>query len=342
VNDRDRILAEASEWILLGEERPMTPKEATDFRAWRDVDPRHDAMFKRLLRMWDKMGQLDPERLEPPVTEADNVVTLELDDRPRRRWLWPASAVAAAAAVFIAFFALPLLMAGGEEYTTQVAELRLVTLPDGSQVTLGPRSKLAVQFRDNVRRVELIGGEAFFDVTHDAARPFFVAAGSSLIRVVGTKFDVNRSADTVRVSVLEGIVRVAGPRGIHTKRASPVVQLTAGQRTEMPMVIPEVSEPPSVAQAVVMPMVEKAPAPGAWREGRLVYDDARLGDLIADMNRYYEPGIRVESDAIKGRRVTAGFKTSEIPAFMSGLSAIVPVKVVRQVDGAYIVRPTQE
>jgi transmembrane sensor len=342
VNDRDRILAEASEWILLGEERPMTPKEATDFRAWRDIDPRHDAMFKRLLRMWDNMGQLDPERLEPPVTDTDDVVTLDLDDRPRRRWLLPASAVAAAAAVLIAFLALPLLRTGGEEYATQVAELRLVTLPDGSQVTLGPRSKLAVQFRDNVRRVELIGGEAFFDVRRDAARPFFVAAGSSLIRVVGTKFDVNRSADTVRVSVLEGIVRVAGPRGIDTRRASPTVQLTAGQRTEMPMVIREVRILPSAAQTVVVPMVEKAPATGAWREGRLVYDDTRLGDLIADMNRYYAPGIRIDSNAIADKRVTAGFKTSEIPAFMSGLSAIVPVKVVRQSGGAYMVSPAGE
>jgi transmembrane sensor len=340
VNDKDRIVAEASEWILLGEERAMTRKEAAEFRTWRDADPRHDAMFSRLLRMCDRMGQLDPERLEPAVTGTGNVVPFQAKDF--RRWIWPVSAVAAAAAVIIAFLTLPLFRSQREEYATQVAELRLVTLPDGSQVTIGPRSKLAVQFRDNVRRVELIGGEAFFDVTHDAARPFFVAAGNSLIRVVGTKFDVNRSADTVRVSVLEGVVRIVGPRGTDTKRAAPVVQLVAGQRTEMPTVISTVTQAHDIVQAVPMPVVEKAAAPGAWREGRLVYDDARLGDLIADMNRYYAPGIRVDGAGIANERVTAGFKASEIPSIMNGLSGVVPVKVERQSDGAYIVRPVSE
>ena len=61
----------------------------------------------------------------------------------------------------------------------------------------------------DVARIELASGEAYFDVVHDASRPFTVYAGNRRITDIGTKFSVFRNGDDVRVTVREGRVRVA-------------------------------------------------------------------------------------------------------------------------------------
>ncbi len=59
-----------------------------------------------------------------------------------------------------------------------------------------------------VRTVTLDGGEAYFEVVHDARHPFVVLAGNRRITDLGTKFSVSREGDHVQVVVKEGRVRV--------------------------------------------------------------------------------------------------------------------------------------
>ena len=82
---------------------------------------------------------------------------------------------------------------------TATGESRTVTLADGSQVNLSGGSAIGVDITSEERRVRLLSGEAFFDVAHDAARPFTVEAGEARIVVLGTAFDValDPSATTV-------------------------------------------------------------------------------------------------------------------------------------------------
>src|SRR5690606_13571610 len=121
---------------------------------------------------------------------------------------------------------------------------------------------------------------AFFEVMKDPARPFLVAAQDTLVRAVGTKFDVKRSADIVHVSVLEGVVEVMKPDNIvdaiekaDTNNIEKQV-LTAGERV-------------SVARNVPLPQARSVDQfkPGAWREGRLACEDASLAEIVSDLNR---------------------------------------------------------
>lgn len=330
--DDERVIAEASEWIVLGDERPLTDEELAAFQQWKSRDPHHAGIYSRLLRTWDSVGTLDAEALR---NAARPTVIPFPQARAGRRWLWP-SLAAAAAAVLIAFLTLPIFNAT-DRYETRVAELRQLRLPDGSLATLGPKSRIKVAFAGKVRRVELAGGEAFFEVVKDPSRPFEVDAGGSIVRVLGTKFDVNRSDRGVRISVLEGVVKVRQVDAKHADTAS--VELRAGQRTEVAVGNGSSDHRPGPG-ARALPVMA-APAAGSWREGRLVYENVRLGDLIDDMNRYYGPGITLDGNAASDTRLTVALKTSEVRAFMSGLSAIAPVKVQGRADGGYVVHPAQ-
>lgn len=334
--DMQRIYREASGWIVLGDERPLTDEEEAEFEEWRHADPRHDQIYRAMLVTWDDVPPA-AELVSARPARADNVIAFApvvaeppaAEATRRRRWLVGLSAVAAAILLFLIVPAIVPFQAD-KSYQTALSEQRIVRLTDGSQVTLGPRSKLDVAFTDGARRVVLTGGEAFFEVAHDRSRPFFVEAGSSLIRVVGTKFDVNVGAGTVRVAVLDGIVHVS-ERGTAAKA---VQVIRKGQRIEMPVVMAAAVTPAGTVNA--LPAVAPATQPpGAWREGRLMYDNVRLADLIADVNRYYGPGVRINDPALADLRVTAFFSQNEIPAFLGSLPDIVAVRTTEEPSGSF-------
>lgn len=321
--DEARIALEASEWIVLADDRAMTAAETAAFTAWR-ADPRHDAAFRRLLETWDRLGTLAPRRtaMQPPVA-ADEATR----SRFRAPSFWGGALAAAAACLALIFFVAPWLT-GPAPITTSTAELRLLSLPDGSQVTLGAASTLRIRFSDSERRVSLVAGEAYFEVAKDRGRPFLVDLGPSTIRVVGTKFDVSRTRNGIRVAVTEGHVQLSDTDPAPRSALPRPVQLKAGERAERAIATG------AVIVTAGRPGDAALPA-GAWREGRLVYSETRLDDIVADLNRYYAPGIRIAPGDVADIRITAGFKVSEIPAFMNGLASIAPVGVERSEAGGY-------
>src|SRR5260221_5540279 len=93
-------------------------------------------------------------------------------------------------------------------YSTDVGERRSLTLDDGSTVDLNARSKVRIEFSKAERRVDLIEGQALFQVAKNMDRPFIVKSGEATVRAVGTQFDVDRKATGTTVTVLEGRVVV--------------------------------------------------------------------------------------------------------------------------------------
>lgn len=329
-SDQARIDDEASAWIVRLSERTLDAREERELKAWRAADPRQDRTFVAMQRTWGDI----PELMHLASVVPIEAMSVEPSGRTlqHRSFRYALAGLAAVAAV-IAIIVVPALWHPIPQYSTQVAQSRLIALPDGSQVTLGPKSSLDVHFSAGERRVRLTG-EGFFEVAHNASRPFLVEAGSALVRVVGTKFDVNQASDTVRVSVVEGVVQVIPPK-LTSVASSPTSHLLhAGQRLEVALA-PTI--PASGAASAPRAGAPAAPA-GAWRVGRLSYDDARLGDVVADLNRYYAPGVRLDGRRLGNLRVTASFKASQIPAFIASLDKVVPVKTDRSPDGAIVVK----
>jgi transmembrane sensor len=157
--------------------------------------------------------------------------------------------------------------------TTTVGAIENFSLSDRSSLTVGARSSVQVAFSDEQREIALGHGKAFFDVTHNADRPFIVKAGSHQILVTGTKFNVSyhRAKDQIEVAVVEGSVNVGASHGASTRSTE---RLTAGAVTLFPASRSGIARKLTPRQAA------------AWRTGDLYFDDTELDDLLLDVNGY--------------------------------------------------------
>ncbi|WZB75817.1 FecR domain-containing protein [Achromobacter insuavis] len=205
--------------------------------------------------------------------------------------------------------------AGWTEYQTQVGELRSVALPDGSRAELNSNSQIRVRFDDAERRVLLVAGEALFSVEKNAGRPFVVDAGLGTATVTGTRFDVRRDAEQMRVLVESGSVKVAGA---HDAAAVPV---TAGQGVRIG----------AAGQADRAGLVDVA-ATLAWRGGQIRFSNTDLASAAREVSRYRQQPI-VLGPGVEHLTVTSVFQTRDTDAFLTALPHILPVRVRQLPDG---------
>jgi transmembrane sensor len=148
-----------------------------------------------------------------------------------------------------------------------------MTLSDGTRVWLNAGSSLTypVAFIGNERSVS-ISGEAYFEVTHNAAKPFVVKKGAMTVSVLGTHFNVDAYEDEpkILVTLLEGSVNVSndGVSGL----------LKPGQQAQ-------VGEDLKVENNADLEEVM------AWKNGRFVFNGTDLNDIMRHLARWYDLDI---------------------------------------------------
>jgi transmembrane sensor len=202
------------------------------------------------------------------------------------------------------------------EYSTALGERRHVVLPDGSLMDMNSRSRIQVRFDKDRRGIELTEGEAMFSVEHDTSRPFVVEAGNGQVTVTGTRFDVRRDPLQTRVAVEQGTVKVQG-------QGADVISLTAGLGTQID------------AQGVVAAAYAVNPAElTAWRSGKLVFNNASLSEVAAEVSRYREKPLTVDNDTVGNLRLTSVFNSDNTDALLKALPSILPVAVRTLDDGS--------
>lgn len=255
--------------------------------------------------MWEVLGEL---RNDPDIRA-------ELR-KPYRAPLWqrPVALARLAAAVVLTVTAAGIggyVLSEPPAYRTATGEQRLVRLDDGSQVTLNTQTRLTARIDAGQRRIELKAGEAYFDVAHfDSNRPFTVRAGEAEVRVTGTRFNVRRTEDGVRVDVLEGRV-LAGAEG----RAG-AVPLTAHQAASLDK--DGVVRWRGSAQDVRI---------DNWRRGRVYFEDTPLREAVAEMNRYAPVRMVIVTPRLGDMPVSGVFRAGSSDTFASAVSLSHAVKV---------------
>src|SRR5581483_3573242 len=220
MDSEEDIKKQAREWLLRFSLESATPEERVQFATWCAEDPRRAEAYRRFESIWQEAATL--EELKPLATlrpardpwwrrVSESLVVHSM------RWVGGATVAGAGVALGVWYLLAPVY------YATGVAEVRNIYLSDGSDVTLGARSSLKATFRLHERRVALTSGVAFFSVSKNASRPFIVVVGDKEVRVVGTKFEVRRDPEGMRVSVVEGTVEVmqVAERASETAREPP-------------------------------------------------------------------------------------------------------------------------
>jgi transmembrane sensor len=110
--------------------------------------------------------------------------------------------------------------------------------------------------------------------------------------------------------------------------------LRAGDQVDAPEHVPLLSTPSPLVLSRLSPDTA-----GAWRQGHLSYIEAPLSELIADLNRYYAPGIRLSDPELGAFRLTASFRVEDVETFLSTLPEAAPVSLTRGPGGEVVIAP---
>jgi transmembrane sensor len=325
------------EWLSIMNSDCKTPEEVNQFEIWLAADEQHQQVYQEVNSLWSELpalqGEIDPASYQS-IGKTGFWEKLSLALAAATRPIQPAvGALSLLVALFVGLYmADPLsLIKKDDDYSTQTAEIRDIELVDNSIVTLGASSAIEVEFTESERRVELLSGEAFFSVEKDEARPFVVKVADAEIRVVGTKFDVRRSQEGVRVSVLEGIVEV-----IQTREEIINGVLTPVRTTKIVTAEEKIRATPDGELTEIQPIIRERL--GAWRKGRLIYEDAKLSEVISDADRYFSGNIIIDTDDLRGLPVSAAFRTDQIQEMMKTLSMVLPVSIKTLSNGDIVIR----
>ncbi|MFD1216987.1 MULTISPECIES: FecR family protein [Microbulbifer] len=353
-NSQIRAEDQAREWFMLRHERELTARETADFDAWM-AEPEHRASYQQLEEIDRSLAAIAASAEGARMRRAGEGVLnkpMQALTRALSTLLSPVPAMAFACTLLLAVgvvYLSPLQQDQAQTtYRTELAQSREITLQDGSQITLGADSEIATRFTDAERTVELVKGQAFFTVSKDRTRPFLVNTPTTQVRVVGTRFDVQRG-DSVKVTVEEGIVDVTRhvvnavasntqPDNTRSNNTSSVsqdvpslspraVRLTAGQQVRV--------NPRGVSAITSVDANEVA----SWRRGKFIYRDAPLSEVVADANRYRPGHIVLGAPELSSLRVTASYSRDQVQSLVAMLEETLPVRVYREPGNRVVLWP---
>jgi transmembrane sensor len=187
-----------------------------------------------------------------------------------------------------------------ETFVTANRERAELRLSDGTRIHLAPASRLRVgaDFGDTRRDVYL-EGQGYFEVAHDARRPFSVFAGNATARDLGTEFAVRSYSDddAVQVVVRNGAVELSR---VGRLSAGDVGRLGADGTT-------------SLTHGV------KVDSLLGWLEGRLVFRDAPLSSVLRELRRWHDTDVQLADPAL-GTLPFTGVLTDD--SFRSSISLV--------------------
>ena len=308
----ETVREQAAAWFARVQDAPRDAGLQAQLQAWLEADRQHRDEYEQLARLWQAADFIPRQRLEALARPAP------VPQLPRRRLVRMAlAATLGAVAVGLGW--------GGWQYQqlnhqgrlqTAFNERRQVELPDGSYLELNGSSHVQVAFSAGQRHVRLMAGEVMFTVAHDSGRPFVVDTAQGRVTVTGTRFDVRQDSASTRVAVEQGSVRVQG-------KGASLAQLTAGQGSHV-----------DAQGQVAAPYAVNAAALTAWRQGKLVFDNATLAEVVAEVSRYRSQPLRVAPGKIAQLRLSSTFRTDDIDALLRALPSILPVAIKAHADGS--------
>lgn len=286
---------------------------AAELARWLAADPRHRQAYDEAERLWAlaaaPVARVLAEGVAPSAPSRIRAM------RPLR--------MAMAASLLL------MLVGGGyvwghdlvddlrSDYVTAIGERHRLTLADGSAAVLNTNSALAVDIRPDRRGVRLFRGEAWFEVADlDAYGPFVITTPQGSLELAGGRLNVRVDDDRVTISMAEGDAMVATT---HT----PVAH---GQQVTL-----------GGPEPVTRPSFDLTAVTG-WLRGQIVFYDAPLHDVVAELGRYRRGVILVTNDELDRLGVSGVFDASDPDAAIAVIDATLPVRVTRLTDYLIVIR----
>lgn len=344
---RAAMATEAADWYARLRAPDVSEIEAVRFRAWLAGDPARRREFDAVDSFWQDLSAIEHS---PEVMRVQQSIAA----RPRNKGKRGHWTMAAALAMAVGGAAIAWHQWSADRYVTNIGEQRMVPLADGSIVTLNTATEIRMHYSAGARKVELVRGQANFDVAKDPSRPFIVAAGGGHVRALGTVFDVYKSAEKVTVTLIEGKVAVTPNQSITSDEPAVGSIKTEGLSAEIKHTLSTAA--PSVPSAEIImaageqltfetsakkpqknPDVLKlasadVPRATAWRNRKLDFSNTPLLEAIAEANRYSREQIVLAAPELVHARISGTFEAGKNEAFVEGLQTYFRLQVERSSD----------
>ncbi|MGH6963259.1 MAG: FecR family protein [Phenylobacterium sp.] len=324
----DTVADQAATWFARLQGEDANGDDWLAFESWLAV-PAHAAAYERLEALWvsldDDAAAVQAALDAPPAFMPRRPLPRRADERHPTRRAWLAAGGALAASLVAGVFVVanwPTPAVPTQAFRTAAGEVRDIALADGTRIKLNGASSLNVRLGRDARRVQMADAEATFDVAHDPKRPFLIEVGDQQVRVVGTEFNIDHYDGQTALTVRRGVVEV---RPVDQPTATPT-RLVVGQ---------ELRHRDGEAGSTV-----SATDPGiafAWTQGQLIYRDAPLSQVAADLSRRLPRPVRPADPATGAMRFTGVLMIDNEDAMLRRLEAYAPVKA-EPVRGAIVLR----
>ncbi|MBA2587139.1 MAG: FecR domain-containing protein [Alphaproteobacteria bacterium] len=292
----ETVKLQAAHWLARQRSNLRTEADARNFQAWLAEDQAHGEAFEALTAVWDVAGSYSRDMragaAPSPASSSRRAVMAGL--------------VAAPVAVGAGYMAL-LRPAEASTYATKVGEQQAIDLPDNSRALLDTNSRIDVLFNRDSRIVTLRYGRANFTVVSDRSRPFVVKAAEGRIIADTSNFDVRCDGQNSFVMVFSGQASV--------NLNNEVLRLAPGERVAlMGRTIAAIDRP-------------RPAAAGAWHSGRTVFENIRLSEAVAEMNRYSAVGLEIQGRDLLEKHISGVYRNGDSVAFANTVAVLTGAKI---------------
>lgn len=332
MNSDLNIRKQAADWVIVLHGN-STSDERVSFRTWLMRSPDHVEAYLKAETTWLALKEVDTDKkidIDNMLKSSSNVVSLPVsrgasDAQETSAALKAARAPWGIAAGLMIVMALGLVAwqnhTSGVSLKTTLGEQHTSVLEDGTAVEINTQSQLHIAYSRASRRVEVVSGEAYFNVRQDPLRPFIVAVGEHEVRAIGTEFNVyKRKTDSV-VTVAEGVIELAA-RG---SAGQGPVRLRAGQQA--------IIEGNSIVVDASSQQLDQALA---WRKNQLISLGEPLRSVIEEINRYNEQKIILNDSGLQDRKVSGVFSVHNPELIVKFLEESSSVSVSREPGGSWL------
>lgn len=325
IHCKNEIETQAKYWLWRIEEG-LSQQERQTFVAWVNQDNKHHNALHRNSRSL-KASQL--------LTEFNGLFPLEKKVSGKTKALFSQLSVAASVILF-SIISLEVFFDKGfnnlfqqapseivyQQFSTKAGEQANFSLPDGSTVHLNTNSLLTISFSDRHRQLNLIKGEALFDVAKDKSRPFSVSSGQQSFTALGTVFNIQKSENNrLELIVTEGRVLIADSNESLPNLTRKITNSAQNNNTNKVIVA---GEKAIIINKVQLPIDKMAPEKLsqelAWQKGMLIFHGESLTAALEEVSRYTDMVFSIEDPQLANIKVSGYFKAGDVETLLDSLS----------------------
>lgn len=305
---------EAAIWLVRLDNGNLSKQYKQELKTWLSVDKRHQVALQAMADTWDDMDEVLNQ-----ISNEDSSDRISL--MPILTPMFKPLAVAAS----VSIFAILMWVSAPEDiqqysYTTTIGQQLNTRLSDGSVIHLNTNSSIEAELTEDKRIIKLVKGEALFEVAHDPQRPFIVYAGNRLVQAVGTKFVVHLESEFIEVTVTDGKVKMSQvdtDSSLDDIRARDSLAVNKSDIfiAKGEQAIAEDKQEPKLIHIQDDNLNREL----SWLNGKLVFENEKLLDIIEEINRYSDIKIILKDPELYNLKISGRFDLGDNKALIEAI-----------------------